>query len=297
MPFGWMYNPQQSEPTPIDRERITATLGSAREEWISFHATSLNDLTRKDSTELARAAREGRLFVNGRRWLTIEESLPTPVKIELFTVKGSETPPSPERISTIFEDEHIIVIDKPSGLPSIPPRDRPGISVADYLTARYGPEVHIPSRLDTGVSGLMVVSKSARAANSLQKQLSGRSVMKQYLAEVAPIPPWEGVSVRTFIGRHPGWGMLRTVTTAAEGKWSWSEFWVTERRYRSARIRARIFTGRTHQIRLHLAWLGFPIVGDDFYGGEPAPQLALRSVALALVHPISGAPLRFDLPS
>jgi 23S rRNA pseudouridine1911/1915/1917 synthase len=223
------------------------------------------------------------------------------------TLLVTEPPPAevvddaaePIALSIAFEDETILVVDKPAGLVVHPGAgNRTGTLLnallhhAPALAAL--PRAGIVHRLDKDTSGLMVVAKTPQAQTDLVRQLQARTVSRHYLALVRGDLA-RSVVVDAPIGRHP---VHRTrMAVVANGKPARTHVDVLERHRATTLVRCRLATGRTHQIRVHLASLDHPLVGDPVYGGRttslPAvlrqfPRQALHAERLALVHPVTG---------
>ena len=221
--------------------------------------------------------------------------------------------PQPEDIplSVVYEDEHVIVVDKPAGLVVHPaPGHLSGTLVNALLhhcpnlegiggVARPG----IVHRLDQDTSGLLIVAKTEAAMRTLAKEFASHAnIRKTYLALVhgAPVPA-EG-RIENMIGRCP-WDRKKMAVVEKNGKTA-----ITNYRTRSAGRRSLvecvIETGRTHQIRVHMASLGCPVIGDATYGrpgwdrqlDPPPPRQMLHAWKLEMKHPVTRAPLAFEAP-
>jgi 23S rRNA pseudouridine1911/1915/1917 synthase len=232
---------------------------------------------------------------------------------EIVDVEIPPTPPEtlePEAIglAIVHEDEDVLVVDKPAGMVVHPGAGHArGTLVSAALAhapaiagvggARRPGVVH---RLDKDTSGLLVIAKTARAYDSLIRQLAERTVSRRYLAIVhGRVRRQEGV-VDAPIGRHPHDRVRMAVRTSGSGKRAVTRYRVLERFSEHTYMEARLETGRTHQIRVHMAALGHPVVGDAVYGrGRPVPPVpfdgyALHAAHLGFVHPATETRVEFD---
>lgn len=206
-------------------------------------------------------------------------------------------------IPVLFEDESLLVIDKPAGVLSLPDgydRDLPHL--ATLLAARYG-RLWLVHRLDRDTSGVLVLARSAEAHHDLNDQFRERQVKKVYHALIAPLTGWDTISAE-FPLRKNGDRQHRTVVDPQLGKPAKTDFEVLERFPQAALIAARPHTGYTHQIRAHLRALGCPILADDLYrlpdsptfAPPPIGRMALHAYSLSITHPLSGEALVFNAP-
>ncbi len=218
--------------------------------------------------------------------------------------------PQPEALplDIVYEDGDILVLDKPAGLVVHPAPGHAGGTLVnallhhcDDLGGVGGVErPGIVHRLDKETTGLMVVAKNDAAMAGLVAQFKSGGIVKGYLALVhgAPEPPTG--TLDTLIGRHPR-DRKRMAVVTRNGKRAVTRYTVVKRFGALSLVEALIETGRTHQIRVHLAHLGHPLVGDPLYGargrdrgipGAP-PRQMLHAARLAFAHPVTGAPLVF----
>lgn len=272
--------------------------------------TLLDALTQElpviDSTSWLDRLALGGAYVNGQR-ATTNINLSAPCKVEYFEPKfdirqlDQHIPKfSPEQI--VYEDTELIVVFKPIKLPCLPTRDQFSLNLKHYLEDYLGAKVHMPSRLDTSTQGLVVVSKSALMHNSLQQLFEKRKINKHYVLEVAGKPSWNTWVVTDSIGRDPQHAVLRKVLApgSAGAKDAKTFFRALARSKEppeaTTLLEALPETGRTHQIRVHAASIGLPIVGDNFYGGPVAPSLHLLSYRVVFAHPINRKILDICVP-
>jgi 23S rRNA pseudouridine1911/1915/1917 synthase len=216
-----------------------------------------------------------------------------------------------------FEDEHLLILNKPAGLVVHPAAGNPQGTLQNALlhydaSLASLPRAGIVHRLDKDTSGLMVVARTLAAHKSLVEQLQARSVHREYLALVQG-EVTAGGSIDAPIGRHPRDRLRMAVVTS--GKPAVTHYRVVERFPAHTLLSVRLETGRTHQIRVHMAYIHHPLVGDPLYGGRPRlpraaserlraaltgfRRQALHARRLELRHPSSGQLLGWeaDIPS
>jgi len=201
-------------------------------------------------------------------------------------------------ISILWSDESLLVVNKPAGLPTLPDGYNANAPcLVKLLEARFG-RLWVVHRLDRITSGVIVLARTAEAHRTLNLQFDGREVSKVYHALVAGAPAWDE-QVADLPLRADGDRRHRTVVDEHRGKPAMTRLHVLERFAACALVEARPTTGRTHQIRAHLAALGYPIVADLLYGAaetEMISRAALHARSLSLAHPLTAAPLCFEAP-
>jgi 23S rRNA pseudouridine1911/1915/1917 synthase len=222
--------------------------------------------------------------------------------------------PQPEDIpvDVVYEDAQLLVVNKPAGLVVHPGAGAPRGTLVNALL-RHVRDLSgvggvlrpgIVHRLDRGTSGLLVVAKDDATHRSLVAQFAGRTVEKEYLAIVLGVPRAREGTITAAIGRDPVHRQRMSVR-AKKGREARSSWRLEESFDGAALLRVRIHTGRTHQIRVHLASIGHPIAGDATYHSrrvvatEALRELsrpALHAARLAFVHPSSGRTLSFEAP-
>ena len=272
-------------------------------------AARLIDQEKVTVNEVPAAARAQRLAAGDRIALS-EKPAVGPAALE----------PDPSvEIDVVYADEHVIVVNKPADLVVHPGSGNADKTMVNGLLARY-PEIAgvgeperpgIVHRLDRGTSGLLMVARTAIAHQALPAALSRREVHRGYVALVQGVPADGRGVIDAPVGRstrHPA-----KMAVKADGRPAKTHYQVTDRMaaltesqdgsqdgavpYDSARLELRLETGRTHQIRVHVAAIGHPVLGDDLYGGPAAPGIsrpALHAHSLGFDHPESGQPLRFE---
>jgi 23S rRNA pseudouridine1911/1915/1917 synthase len=208
-------------------------------------------------------------------------------------------------LSVVYEDDSLAVIDKPAGMVVHPAPGHPGGTLADGLRQRgttwsqLGGEERpgIVHRLDRDTSGLLVVAKTEAAHRSLSLQLQRRTLGRVYWALVHGSFRESTGRIDAPIGRDPGHRQRMAVVD--EGRPAITDFTVVERMRRFTRLEVRLLSGRTHQIRVHVASIGHPIAGDSVYGrrGDAiCARPALHAQRLSFVHPEHGARCDFESP-
>ncbi len=283
-------------------------------------------------SQIKRLIEEGRVVVGGARAAKPGQRLSPgdEIAVDVPPPAAVEAVPQAMDLTILYEDQHLIVIDKPAGLVVHPAPGHPDGTLVNALLAHcrdlsgIGGALRpgIVHRLDKDTSGVMLASKTDAAHQKLVKVFQEHALHREYLALVAPPPAEQAGRFATLHGRHPR-DRKKFSSRVSRGKSAVTHWRVVEHvtgpvverdmgrvpggRAAAAVVRCRLETGRTHQIRVHFADHGSPVVGDPLYGRKPrhpavaaaASQLrrqALHATLLALAHPITGVALRFESP-
>lgn len=193
----------------------------------------------------------------------------------------------------VFEDDHLLVVDKPAGMNTHSPSPYAGEGMYEWLRHREPrwASLSILHRLDKDTSGLLLFGKTPEANRSLTGQFTEHSVKKKYVLLTDRTAPRNSFQVETYLVRLGDKYMSRPAV--AGGARAETHFRVVAQENGKTLLEAEPVTGRTHQIRVHAAENGFPILGDPLYQGTPAGRLCLHSTELTCRHPVSGEPLSF----
>jgi 23S rRNA pseudouridine1911/1915/1917 synthase len=274
-------------------------------------------------TEAQRLIQHGRVRLGGRVVSRPSLKVQPEDAIEIaWEPRGPAAPlvPEPLPLDVRYEDEHLVVILKPAGLVMHPGAGRREGTLAARILARYGPLPGAPGRpglvhrLDRDTSGLIVVARDTHTLRRLQAAIADRQVERIYEALVWGDPRAAAGTIEAPIARSRR-DRTRMAAARAGGRPAASEYRVVERFARLAsRLEVRLRTGRTHQIRVHLAFIGHPVIGDPTYGGRPLrltaipaaererarlllqaiDRQALHAHRLAFKHPMTGVELGFE---
>ncbi|MDR2926206.1 MAG: RluA family pseudouridine synthase [Azoarcus sp.] len=263
-------------------------------------------------SHIYRILRGGEVRVNGRRvsqtyrlGIGDEVRIP-PLRLAKPAISPAVRVPAGKPLPVMFEDDYLLVVDKPSGHAV---HGGSGISfgVIEQLRAQR-PELkmlELVHRLDRETSGLLMVAKKRSALTALQDMMRAGSVEKRYFALVSGRWPNPLQHVRAPLLKYLTEEGERRVRVSEAGKPSHSIVRLLKRWQQFSLLEVELKTGRTHQIRVHLSHLGFPIMGDDKYGnfalnrmlaGEGLRRMFLHAAKLAFIHPVNGKQLTFEAP-
>jgi 23S rRNA pseudouridine1911/1915/1917 synthase len=301
------------EPFPVPQEQAGLTLAALLRQLLP--GQSWNQVRRLIDTRRAR--------VNGELCLDAARRLKEGETIELLP-RPAAKPRQEEAIVIRHLDEHLVVVEKPSGMSTVRhPVERhwterrkalsptledlvPKIIARREGRVRQGPlpRLRVVQRLDKETSGLVVFARTVAAERDLGKQFHAHTVTRRYLAVVSGFVPPQRIATR-FV-RDRGDGRRGSTDQPDAGKEAITHVDVVERLPGYTLLACRLETGRTHQIRIHLAELGHPVCGDKVYhrlpsGGEQpdrsqAPRLALHAVELGFVHPVTHKEMHWEMP-
>ncbi len=269
-------------------------------------------------TRIQALIRDGLALVNG----AVEKpgyktKLGDIITLELPERKVYEVLPEPIPLSGIYEDSHIIVLNKPAGLVVHPAPGNYTGTLVNALLYHYGSlpsqgggtkgieqeRAGIVHRLDKDTSGVIVIARTTEALRSLSAQFKNRTVKKRYLAIVVGIIRKGSGTIEAPLGRHVKERKKISVETL-KAREAVTLFKVKERYKNATLVEVEIKTGRTHQIRVHMAHIGHPVLGDRVYGGAKAARLnddvisrqMLHAESLSILHPDTGHPMTFTAP-
>lgn len=261
---------------------------------------------------------EGRILIDGRPASSASASAREGAEWSISVPEAAPAEAQAQDIplAVVFEDEHLIIIDKPAGLVVHPAAGNPDGTLVNALlhhcvgqlsgiggVARPG----IVHRIDKDTSGLLVAAKSDTAHEGLARQFADHSIERAYLAVVSGVPVPPSGTVRGRIGRSPTnrKKMAPLADSDSRGKHAVTHYRTLEALPGAALVECRLETGRTHQVRVHMASIGHALLGDPLYG-RPNPRFrpvladlgfarqALHAAILGFIHPVSGETLRFS---
>ena len=280
---------------------LQTTPDNAKERLDSFLATALEDVTRSAAQRLIE---EGRVTVNGKTMaksckLTGQEV----IEVDLPEPEAIEAVPQDIPLDVVYEDEDVIVVNKPVGLVVHPAPGHPDGTLVNALLYHCGDSLSgiggqlrpgIVHRIDRDTSGLIIAAKNDFAHQGLAAQLQDHTLARTYEAVVIGNLRQDTGTIDAPIGRHHT-DRKRMAVTPHGGRNAVTHYEVLERYQGYTYVRCKLETGRTHQIRVHMAHIGHPIYGDTVYGAKkPAPGMTgqcLHAVGLRFIHPRTGEPV------
>ncbi len=288
--------------------------GTRLDIWLSAR---LPDVSRSRIKALVES---GHVLVDGRR-VKVAHRLRTAERVEACVAPPPPEllEPEPIPLEVVFEDEHVLVVDKPAGMVTHPGAGQSGGTLAAAALAHAptmagvgGPRrPGIVHRLDKGTSGLIALAKTPAAYDALTAQLARRTMVRRYVCLVHDeVRPASGV-IDKPIARDERSRVRMAVAREGKGKPAVTRFRVLERFPGATLVECRLETGRTHQIRVHLASLGHPLLGDKTYGRRRKERaadpvladlvdrlegVALHAAGLSFAHPVTGARLELVSP-
>lgn len=260
------------------------------------------------------AVRTGKVRVDGERITDPAFVVQPGSRIQLDPAAPNPTRTEPHGLRVVFRDEHLLVVEKPSGLLSspLPDSEEPSALHGAYQLCRKGRRPKVVHRLDKATSGLLMFARGVPMARKMREALDAHEVRRVYrcVVEGEPERPRAMVSSMLVADAGEGYrgsraGTLRVRSMRAPdpgpmpgaGKLAVTRYQVVANRDGRCAMEVRLSTGRTHQIRIHLAEIECPVVGDYVYGnGAGAPRLALHAGHLGITHPVSGERLNFTSP-
>jgi 23S rRNA pseudouridine1911/1915/1917 synthase len=296
----------------IEDEAPEASHAEQREVVVdpSRHGTRLDKVLVDLAPEFSRShlqalIEEGWVSVDGISVTTASKKIRVGqrVRVELRPTPQSQSfRPEPMPLDIVFEDKHVLVLNKPAGLVVHPAAGHWSGTLLNGLLAHHAeacelPRAGIVHRLDKDTSGLMVVGKTLESVTQLVRSIAAREVDRRYLAVVHGeiLQPARMAHIDAPIGRDLQSRVRMAVVTG--GKPARTDVDVVRVHNGHTAVRCKLHTGRTHQIRVHLASRGFPLVADAVYGGRNAlgmTRQALHAARLCFDHPASGQPLEFE---
>ncbi len=282
----WISIPQRSAGKPLLDALVEAFPGYPRASWLRSieQKQLLNPRAQFAPAEISMTVSEGERFVH--------------------VLPGYTEPPVSDRIEIVYEDEALVVINKGAPLPVHPSGRFNRNTLSEILAAAYHPEKMRPChRLDMNTTGLVVFARKYKYACKIQEQFQAGKVEKTYLATVEGRVPWDDYLCNLGISADPLPNGGRAI--CQEGMESQTRFRVLDRAEETTRLEVKLLTGRTHQIRLHLAALGFPILNDPLYlaGGTTREipdeermqqSMGLHAWKISLEHPATGKWMTFE---
>ena len=250
------------------------------------------------SVTLIRKIKRSGIFVDGIP-CTVRAKITNGSKIKLILPeeKSDGIPPMDIPLNIVYEDEYILVVDKPKNMPTHPSKGNNLPTLANAVMAYYGSDFVFRSitRLDRDTSGLVLIAKDAICANLLSREIKQGRVYKRYVALLSGIPKDPHGIISAPIRREHEESIKRIVAT--DGKEATTEYFVKEIIGENALCDVILHTGRTHQIRVHMAYIGHALLGDFLYGERSDDGYYLRCSEIGFIHPMTNEYLSIKVPS
>lgn len=254
----------------------------------------------------------GKVFVDGACATAVDLRLATGQEVELRA--GAPRPHDPTREGVLVHDDaHVVVLDKPSGITSVPYEDRETGTAMDLIRAAWRRQgkpatrvaLHVVHRIDRATSGLIMFAKTKPAELGLAAQLRAHTVARSYLCVAhgaVAAGQTQPLRIESYLVRDRGDGLRGSTTRRDQGKRAVTHVEVVQPLRGATLCRVRLETGKTHQIRIHLAEAGHPLVGEPVYIRDyrgpvvTAPRLMLHAETLGFDHPVTGARIELASP-
>jgi 23S rRNA pseudouridine1911/1915/1917 synthase len=233
------------------------------------------------------------VLVNGA-YLPMSAVVPAHSQVQLnYTAAAPSYVPSTQPLPVVYEDQQLLIVNKPAGLKTHPNRADEIDTAVNRATAYLHGPVFITHRLDMETSGLLLFAKDPLTQAIINRQLATKTMRREYTALTAAGIPASGTIDAPIAHASDD---VRKRTVAVTGLAARTHYQRLSRNATMARVALQLDTGRTHQIRVHLASIGFPIIGDPLYGNQPAPRLYLHATHMRLTKPFSAQTLQVDCP-
>jgi 23S rRNA pseudouridine1911/1915/1917 synthase len=292
--------------TSGDYEIITSGQDNTGRRIDSWLAEKLDDMSR---TYLQKLIAEGRVLVNGNPVkANYKIRCGDVVKVKIPEPQPLETAPENIILNIIYEDEHIIVIDKPQGMVVHPAAGNRSGTLVNALIHHYGDNLSdingvlrpgIVHRLDKDTSGVLLVAKTNTAHRKLTEMFKGHEIKKIYFAIVEGKVATDKGRIDAPVGRHPV-DRKKMAVNPGKGRNAVTHFHVIERFKNCTMLKIRLETGRTHQIRVHMAFIGHPVLGDNTYGKKQInrslgiDKQMLHAGIIGFRHPVTAEYIEFE---
>ena len=248
----------------------------------------------------------GKVFVDGAPATAVDLRLATGQSVELRA--GAPRPRDPRDGEVVYDAPHVVVLDKPAGVNSVPYEERELGTAMDLIRAAWRRQgkpatsvpLHVVHRIDRATSGLLMFAKTKRAELGLAAQLRAHSVARNYLCVAhGVVTPRR---IESYLVRDRGDGLRGSTSRREQGKRAVTHVAIEQGTGRATLCRVQLETGRTHQIRIHLAEAGHPLVGEAVYIRDytgpvlASPRLLLHAATLGFDHPVTGARVELSAP-